>query len=224
MFKGLRSIAYSFPPAICLLCRRAYQRGHAVCQPCLNQFPKLQNPCPQCGMPNTHGLCGQCIKQKPQTDGLWVAYPFIEPIRTLIHQFKYQKGLYLSKLLSELICHSHPPRPDCLIPIPMHPKRLHQRGFNQACLLSQQLSKRLKLPCDFVHCQKIKDTAPQAGLSLNTRKKNLDNCFSTQALQYDYVALVDDVYTSGATANALAKALKKSGVKRVDVWCVARTV
>ena len=104
----------------------------------------------------------------------------------------------------------------------MHPIRLRQRGFNQAAELAKQLAHTLNLPFDLFSCKKIINTAAQAGLNEQQRRKNLRDAFEAKPLPYQHITLVDDLLTTGSTANDLAKVLKKQGVTRVDVWCCAR--
>lgn len=106
----------------------------------------------------------------------------------------------------------------------MHFKKIKSRGFNQAAILAQSLAKKLQIPCDIKSCQKILNTAPQASLNGEQRQKNVRHAFATKKLPYEHVALIDDLLTTGATVNELARTLKKSGVKQVDVWCCARTI
>lgn len=106
----------------------------------------------------------------------------------------------------------------------MHPKRLKQRGFNQAVVLAKLLANTLNIPYDYTCCQKTINTAPQASLDGKQRQKNLHNAFNVSSVPYQHVVLIDDLLTTGATANELALTLKKNGVQRVDIWCCARTV
>ena len=106
----------------------------------------------------------------------------------------------------------------------MHPKRLKQRGFNQAAILTKLLARKLNIPYDLTSCQKIINTEPQASLDGEQRQKNLRKAFRCKPLPYEHVTLIDDLLTTGCTANELALTLKKTGVKRVDIWCCARTI
>ncbi|KGP63108.1 competence protein ComF [Legionella norrlandica] len=186
--------------------------------------------CQYCAYPlpdDAHLICGQCIKKRPNFDNAYVAYQFEEPLRGLLHQFKYHNGLYLASFLNQLLINAIPPnapKPECLIPVPMHPKRLKIRGFNQAAVLSKLLARQLKIPYDLYRCKKVINTATQVSLSGEERRKNLKNAFYTPPLPYEHVMLVDDLLTTGSTANELAYTLKKAGVKRVDICCCARTV
>lgn len=186
--------------------------------------------CHHCAYPlpdDAYLICGHCIKEPPHFDQAFIAYPFEEPLRSLLHQFKYHNGLYLGSFLSHLMLQAWKEpstKPQCLIPVPMHPYRLKTRGFNQAAILTKSLARKINLPYDLTSCKKIINTAPQAGLNSQQRQKNLTGAFYTAPLPYEHVALVDDLLTTGNTANEIALSLKKAGVTKVDVWCCARTI
>jgi ComF family protein len=113
--------------------------------------------------------------------------------------------------------------PDLLLPMPLHPQRLQERGFNQAAEIARHLGRRLAIPCDNNACRRIRPTPPQAGLSLRERLRNLRGAFDcSHDLSGRSVALVDDVMTTGASLNALAGAVKQAGAERVDCWVIAR--
>jgi len=217
-------------PAICVLCNQYHQSRLAVCADC-NQFFKPLGPCCRfCALPLPDGnfmVCGQCCKKKPFFDQAIAAWRFEEPFRSLVHQFKYHDGLYLRNFLATSMLQNMPAdihKTQCLMPVPMHPKRLRHRGFNQAAELAKYLAQILKLPCDLSSCQKILNTAPQAELNGKQRQQNLRGAFVVQPHQYQHITLVDDLLTTGSTANELARALKKQGAVQVDVWCCARVV
>lgn len=215
---------------ICVLCNQFHNNKMAVCTSCIEFMTQLGPACRHCAypLPDTHLLaCGHCIKKTPYFDRAIIHYIFEEPLRGLLHQFKYHNGLYLGSFLSHLMFNSlpnHETLPQCLIPVPMHPQRIKSRGFNQAAVLTRLLAKKLQLPYDFTSCQKVLNTEPQASLDGEQRQKNLRYAFRTKKISWHHVAIVDDLLTTGSTANELAFTLKKSGVKRVDVWCCARTV
>lgn len=215
-------------PSICALCNQYHREHRAICTKCLHYFKPTGIACRHCAHPLPDGdflICGHCCKKKPHVDEVIAAYHFEEPLRTLLHEFKYHEGLYLGSFLADLIVNtlpSHAKTTQCLIPVPMHPKRLRQRGFNQAVELAKQLGHILKLPCDLHHCIKITNTAPQASLNAKQRRKNLQHAFQIKPLPYQHITLVDDLFTTGSTVNELAKALKQQGVAQVDVWCCAR--
>lgn len=223
------SIAHSLRlPSICMLCKQFHKNRHAVCDFCIELIPSINYKCSQCAypLPTTQFLlCGACIKKPPHFDRSYIAFPYEEPLRGLLQEFKYQKGLYLSSLLCKLMLKAlNQTDAQCLIPVPMHPIRLKQRGYNQALVLTKLLAKKLELPYDFQSCQKIVNTPPQASLDSKQRHKNLLNVFQVSDIPYEHVILVDDLLTTGATANELALTLKRKGVRRVDLWCCARTI
>lgn len=225
----ITSIAQLFRlPAICELCNH-YHFGHlAICAECTTLLTPLGPACGYCALPLPDAaflVCGVCCRKKPYVDTVMTAYCFEEPLRTLLHEFKYREGLHLLTFLTTLMLHALPAdvyKTECLIPIPMHPKRLRQRGFNQAAELTKQLSRRLNIPCDLTHCQKRVNTMPQAGLSAKARRKNLRHVFQVNPKPYQHITLIDDLMTTGSTANELARMLKSQGVERVDLWCCAR--
>jgi ComF family protein len=215
-------------PQHCILCTEAHAGSDAVCDHCLSLFIPTSFCCSCCALPLPPGnflLCGQCIQKKPDFDRVTAPYPFEEPLRSVLHEFKYHQGLYLISFLAKLI-RMHLPmealRTDCLIPVPMHPQKLQQRGFNQAVELTKLLARQLKLPYDLHICKKILHTTPQAELNAEKRRSNLLHAFITGPIPYHHVTLIDDLLTTGSTANALAKSLKKQGVQKVNVWCCAR--
>ena len=233
----LLSIAQSIRlPSICVLCNQFNQGSNSICNYCIDLLPTLGPSCTHCAQPlfqEDYLICGHCIKNPPYFDRALVKYPFEEPLRTLLHRFKYHNALYLGSFLSQLILNAwnaginkpqSSSQPQCLIPVPMHPKKLKLRGFNQSVLLAQFLAKKLKIPYDFRSCEKIVNTKAQASLDGEQRQKNLKGAFRIDPLPYEHIAIVDDLLTTGSTANELARTLKNSGVKQVDIWCCARTI
>ncbi|MFC3909524.1 ComF family protein [Legionella dresdenensis] len=216
-------------PAICVLCNHYYHGDFAVCSPCYQLFGKITNPCIICSMPLASGQslqCGNCIRQKPAFDRIYTNYLFEDPLRTLVHWYKYQQSLFLRSLLIQLMLDALPVgiyQPDCLLPVPMHPERLRQRGFNHTVELARLLARKLKIKFDLALCEKTVNTAAQVELSGEQRKNNLKRAFKVRVNDYRHVTIIDDLITTGSTANELAAALKQSGIERVDVWCLART-
>lgn len=114
-------------------------------------------------------------------------------------------------------------KPQRLIPVPLHRKRYHQRGFNQAIEIAQPISRQLNIPLDTRCCLRRVDTTAQAELHADERRKNIRGAFQVRHhINYKHVAIIDDVVTTGATVNELAKMLRKEGVTKIEVWCCAR--
>ena len=115
------------------------------------------------------------------------------------------------------------PLPDCLIPVPLHPTRLRQRGYNQALEIARPLSTRLQIPLEIDAVRRIRATPAQALLPLKERARNVRGAFvARRRFDGQRVAIVDDVMTSGHTANSLAQCLRRAGAENIEVWVVAR--
>ncbi|MBB1268819.1 ComF family protein [Shewanella sp. SR44-3] len=172
--------------------------------------------------------CGQCLKTVP----LKVVAPasYHHGLGPVVAAIKYQQQLAPLKVLvaalvrrvNQLVEQQLIILPQVLLPVPLHPQRLKQRGFNQAWLIAKEISVQLNIPLDANVLKRVADTQPQAGMTGKQRRKNCHKAFElTNDIPYQRVALVDDVLTTGTTANEIAKLLNKQGVY-VDVWCLAR--
>jgi len=218
----------------CLLCDEPCD-GHPLCGPCEAELPWLDGRCATCAVPlPTHGLvCGECQKRPPSYDHVEVPWRFAFPVDALITRFKHQARWPFGRLLGERLRlhlqHAFTdglPQPDLLVPVPLARRRLRQRGFNQAQMLAQWLGGALKLPVDEHLLERVVDTPPQQQLDAATRRRNLRQAFCLAPgndIKGRHLALIDDVLTTGATAEALARLLKRAGAVRVDVYCLART-
>ncbi len=211
----------------CLLC--AEQSGDALlCAKCAADLPRLPAPaCPRCIRPTAHGeLCASCLITPPHYDATYAAYRYAFPLDKLIHAFKYGHrlalGAYFGQQLAEL---ARAIPADLLIPLPLHPHRLRQRGFNQAQELARPVGAHGRLPLATDCCQRLRDTAIQAGLPLSARAKNLRGAFHcNRDLGDRHILLVDDVMTSGATLDECARTLKLHGARRVTLLVLARAL
>ena len=152
-------------PSICSLCKQYHGNKLAVCEECIHYFSMLEHKCDYCAFPlpdSTYSVCGTCSLQRPAFDKVITAYRFEEPLRTLLHEFKYEEGLYLLSLIADLMVRAfttEDAKTECLIPIPMHPQRIRSRGFNQSVELVKYLSKIILRPYDLTLCTKIKNTS-----------------------------------------------------------------
>jgi len=222
-----RQLYSNILPIPCRLCG-APSKHHALCKDCIKELPLLESACPRCAMPTTRSqLCGQCLTKPPVQDLSFSLFRYQDPIKRLIADFKYHDTLHLSSLFSHLMTQqlAHRVLPQCLIPIPLHPKRLRQRGYNQSSELAKDLSKQLNISYSNQYLNRIIDTAPQASLPFKQRKKNIQHAFSLMNSNIpSHIALIDDVLTTGHTANAAAKILKQGGAEIIEVWTIARTI
>ncbi len=192
-------------------------------------MPYLDQPhCSLCALPTPQGeTCGHCLKSPPAFDRTLAVFAYRFPLDKLIKAMKYAEQLALSKIFTEKLLKKidHAPLPDYLIPMPLHPDKLRRRGFNQALLISEKLSRALDKPQLINTCHRLRDTPSQSALPWKERKKNVRNAFRCDMdLTGKHVALIDDVLTTGSSMNALADAVKKRGAIEVSAWVIARTL
>jgi len=220
---------------ICLLCEEQTDAVSPICVPCESELPWLINACERCALPMPlPGLtCAQCTRLIPAFNEVVVPWLYDFPIDALVTRFKHQGqwplGRLLAELLSQTLQHRFDEgleRPDFLIPVPLANKRLRQRGYNQAAMLANWLSEPLTLPVNEGVVNRVKDTPAQQGLNARARKRNLREAFvlaHPQRVIDKHIALIDDVMTTGSTADTLARLLIRAGARKVDVYCLART-
>ncbi len=211
----------------CVLCG-ARVRGSLICPRCAADLPTLPaQRCPLCARPATGGLvCGACLKKQPAFEHCEAVYAYAFPLDVLIRQCKYHGAQELAELFADALAHrlANLPRPDFIVPMPLHPARLRERGFNQALEIARRLGARLDLPVRHA-CQRLRNTPPQAGLDLQARKRNLRGAFTCDSSSAGArIALLDDVMTSGSSLNELARAARRAGAVDISAWVVARTL
>ncbi len=215
-------------PHTCILCHRKSDQRMDLCSACESELPFIAHACPYCGLPIPANAlaCGQCIKQPPLYDHTFTLFTYQSPITKLIYDLKFNRKLVNAKVLGDLMAKQLKitKKPDCLIPIPLHNKRLRARGFNQALEIARPIAKKFKIPINFTSCKRIKHTDAQAMISKKKRKKNIKNAFAIDAnFQAHHVVIIDDVVTTGQTVLEFARVLRKNGIQKIDVWCCART-
>lgn len=221
----------------CLLCAAHSQSG-LLCAGCAAELPCLfaAHSCPQCASPSPGGLtCGRCLGRPPHYDRSTAAWRYAFPADRLLQSFKYGARLALAGFCAEHIVlagdlhtdafRAKPLHIDLIVPMPLHPRRLSARGFNQALEIARPLAHTLQIPIEAAALARLRDTAAQAGLPLTERVKNVRGAFACKRdLTGLRIAVVDDVMTSGATLDEVAKTLKRAGAVRVENWVAARTL
>jgi ComF family protein len=218
-----------------LLCDESTDAPYPVCTACETELPWLGDQCQQCALPLAmSGLsCAQCTLHLPAFDEVLAPWLYEFPVDSLITRFKHQgnwpMGRLLAQLLGQFLQHRFDEglsRPDFLLPVPLASKRLRQRGYNQAGMLADWLGTQLQLFVESRLVTRPLETPTQQGLDAKARKRNLRGAFAVvdeEKIKDKHVALVDDVLTTGSTADAIARLLIKAGARRVDVYCLART-
>jgi len=216
-------------PCWCLGCGK---EGSLICPFCRRKLPAITPPiCPLCGIPQTDGIvCSTCSSHHHDIDGIRSPFCFEAAVRQAIHQLKYKNLRAIAKPLAELLGNyldAHPIPGEVLVPVPLHRRRLRERGYNQSELLARELGKLFKLPVIADCITRNKHTSTQArATSVAERRSNVSSAFTcrNRNLQNKKIILIDDVATSGATLNACAATLKTAGA--VSVWglTIAREV
>lgn len=214
-----------YPPH-CVACGRL---GAWLCAPCLQAYPAFRPPwCARCGRPLTQGgLCRACRGAASSLGGTRSVGPHVAPLREAVHALKYEGGRVLAEPLAEMMAATWAPSPlpvTAVVPVPLHPRRARQRGYNQAVLLARALAPRLGLPLHEEWLLRERDTRPQVGLTRAERWANVDGafcCTAPIAVAGQRVLLVDDVLTSGATLRAGAGVLRAAGAE--GVWALTLT-
>ncbi len=214
----------------CILCQTTSKTY--FCTDCYADLPWNHTSCQSCALPliTAEPQCGQCLQKSPAFDNTISVFNYDDPIDYLISQFKFQQQLAVGKLLSQLLFaklmayyHNHP-KPTLVIPIPLHRKRMIERGYNQALELAKPIAKQLTLKISGSHAKRIRDTKRQSDLALTQRAKNVRGAFTSKSLKNTpHVAVVDDVITTGHTMQTFCQTLRHAGATQIDVWCIART-
>ena len=200
-----------------------------MCTACLADLPWHTQPqCPQCATPTLLGqICGACLKRPPAFERTVAALGYAFPLDRLIPRLKYHGRLAIAPALGVCLARAaeNAPAPDRLIAMPLHPKRIRERGFNHATEIAREVAKRLNLPLDTDSCQRIRDTPPQMGLKHDARRRNLRGAFACSGdVRGQRIALIDDVMTTGTSLDELAATLERAGAREVTCWVAARTL
>lgn len=241
LLRGLRDLV--FPPG-CLLCGNfidAAESGltpfeRAFCAECRDGFPTVPPAhCRVCGrpfqttLPTVHA-CGHCRKTPPRYDQAVAVGLYRDGLRKAVHHFKYNGRTEFARPLaafmaSRLESPFYPPQSDLILPVPLHRRRLRQRGFNQALLLARALYPAHRSRIQYDLLVRNRWTEPQVNLKGRERRDNVRRAFTVtdpSRVKGSSVTLVDDVYTTGATANECARVLKKAGAAQVRILTLAR--
>jgi len=214
-------------PTHCDLCRAPTHGGQPLCPGCYRELPWLAPGCKSCAgpLPTTHlTLCEACRRHPPALDGCHALFNYLAPVDQWIRRLKFHQELTLASLLGGMLAEQFTTAEGAwLVPVPLHRRRLRQRGFNQALEIARPLQAsgyRIEARCT----SRTRYTPPQSKLAAKKRHQNLRDAFTVRPnVLGQRIVLIDDVFTTGATLNALADALKRAGAARVEAWVIART-
>ena len=234
MFKFFKTLLDVFIPPRCLLCGKLVDKHTGLCPECFSEIHFIgPNVCPICGHPHFFdtetGRCPLCINKHPPFDKVQSAFYYDEFSKHLILPFKHadrtDMAAFLSVLLSQ-IGTSLIESADMIIPVPLHPKRLRYRKYNQSALLALHLAKKSHKTYEPMLLKRTRDTPSQENKTYAQRAKNVKNAFSVSnpdKIQGKTILLIDDVFTTGATLASCALTLKKAGAEKVYCLTLART-
>ena len=228
-----------FPPQ-CLGCSEILHPSNAkiFCHNCNDKIKFINgNICNICGTTFPHSpagnhLCGDCLDNRPYFSCARAVFSYENIILNAIHQFKYKNNLSLGEFLASFMADFSFPDIDfadysLIIPVPLHVKRLRERGFNQSLFLARPLGEKQHIPVNFSLLKRHKFTLTQTSSNKKERKQNIKGAFEVsdkKKIAGKNILLIDDVYTTGATVNECAKTLMKSGAKKVSALTLARVL
>ncbi len=223
------------PPA-CLLCGQLLPTGldaQSFCHACLTAMPPLSPAhCRRCAQPfpnaTSNHLCGTCLKRPPSFSTVHAAGIYQGSIKDAVHQLKYRNQPTLAEPLGQILAKvittaGSSFAPDCIVPVPLHPHRLRQRGYNQALEVARPIARELRVPLETTLLQRNRKTQQQQGLSATERRSNLRNAFVlTSKTVPRKILLIDDVMTTGETVRECCRTLVAGGVEDVQVAIIGR--
>lgn len=223
-----------FPPR-CLGCG---QRGEWICPACLGALPRLPaERCRRCAEPRRGvAVCSQCWRDPPEFGSITAGFAFEGTVRAAIHHLKFRRARHLAEPLAEALVHEITAEPPelvpawspgaLLVPVPLHPRRQAERGYNQSALLARAIGARLGLEIGESVLARSRDTPPQLALPAGQRRVNVNGAFRAIPTELGgrSVVLVDDVATTTSTLRAAAAALREVGAPSVDAIVLARAI
>jgi len=223
---GARALAAALPQD-CVLCG-APSGARQVCGPCAAELPRLGESCPRCALPSPGArVCGACLAAPPAYDATLACFAYAYPVDRLVQALKYGHRLPLARWFAAALAEriGGAPCVDRVIAMPLHRARLAERGFNQSLEIARRIASGAALALEVDGARRVLATAPQVGLPLDARARNVRGAFACpHRLDGLRVAVVDDVMTSGASLDELARTLKEAGAASVVNWVVARAL
>jgi ComF family protein len=222
---------FALPPR-CAGCGTIVEEVHSFCADCWRQVEFLgHSGCSTCGIPlqaTEQTTCGLCLARSPRIERTRAAVAYDELSRGLAIRLKYGRKVAVARTMARYMAPLVSADGErLLVPVPLHRTRLWSRGFNQSALVARELSRRLGISTDMLALRRTRRTPPLKGMSPLQRRKTVAGAFQVRdkaAVAGKIVILVDDVLTTGSTADACARTLKKAGAARVELVSWARVV
>jgi ComF family protein len=173
-------------------------------------------------------ICGHCLHSPPIQEHSFSLLRYQAAVPRCITRFKFHQQLQFADFFAEHMAKQLQQRhdlPACLIPIPLHPRRLRSRGFNQSLEVATRLARKLGIRCRPELLQRVRNTPSQSQLHYRQRQRNIRHAFASTALSLPtHIALLDDVMTTGQTVAEAARILQAGGVQIIEVWTIARAI
>lgn len=228
----IQSVLYTLLPQRCRLCQQVIEspQSSSICQCCQQDIPQFNYQISNKSIENL--LLQPNVKnglKNIQFHRLYSYAPYAWPFDQWITQLKFNGRFQQAKTLGALLAnklaqqyHNHT-LPQVILPMPIHRWRRFSRGYNQAELIANVVAKRLKISVDHNSLKRVKSTKAQSSLGQRDRKSNVKNAFEFSNNNYQHVALLDDVITTGSTVNEVCKVLKQQGVTQIDIWTICAT-
>jgi len=225
------NLSFLILPGCCVLCRNPCARRLDLCTACERDLPVIEHACTGCAIPlpgvANALLCGACLQRHPPQNATRAIFRYAYPLDNLVQRFKFHGEQAAGNVLGKLFAaralktgeHSF-----TLLPVPLHPRRLRERGFNQAELLARAIGDRFHWEVRGDLLLRTRETAVQSNMSAAARRKNVRNAFALRTGHVpERIVIVDDVVTTGSTTAEIAALLRKAGAREIEVWALART-
>jgi ComF family protein len=236
----LRGIVDIIFPPMCAVCGAFFDAGGGTffCRSCFSKISFIRSPiCPCCGFPypgerDSDHLCAGCLSGKTWFKTARSVGKYDSTLLDAIHQFKYKGKMTAGVTLGKFMAGYDYPAFDIgnyqmVVPVPLHTKRLKERGFNQSLILAKEIARRFAIEIDFTVLTRKADTAPQVNLKRDQRRENVKGAFEIrkpETIKGKNILLVDDVYTTGSTVRECAKVMIKGGATEVAVLTATRAI
>lgn len=215
------------------MCDQTGCNGMDLCPSCIKNLPWVKYACARCALPlanSSSPICGACSNKKIYFENTHAPFLFSKFIQEAIYEYKFNHKLHYGKLLAQLLLRHIENKklvaPDILLPVPLYCNRIRKRGFNQSLEIARIVSKKIKCEINTNAVQRVRETHVQMQLPAKKRAANVKNAFvlnsRPEIFKDKHIAIIDDVMTTGNTANEVAKCLQKASAKKIDVWCIAR--
>lgn len=229
LLRGItRCLEYLLAPGVCLACGCDPGNADSLCASCRERIARIHNPCRHCAQPNPiEGLiCAACRLNPPPWQKMIAPLQYRGITREYLLRLKNSEAIYLAQCLCQQALpylRQSRPRPQALLPVPLHRARLLERGHNQAREIARIWSRELDIPVDHRSLARVRATPPQSGLGASRRIENLRQAFEYRPCRgYRHVAVVDDIVTTGSTVSEITRLLHRDGVEHVEIWALAR--